>query len=204
MLPPLVAGAQLATLDATGPGIVDSAIFVTIVGAALVAAAQDERTITTGPVMAADGTHAPSSKSSPGAVGLVAGALAASVTIAGVLGSVPGDGLLTAIGQGSTGRGEIVFNDFVSIRQHLVNQSEQIAFTAAVTGVGEPYFQLYTMDRYDAGEFSRSSDLVLSATTDGGPPALSTRGARITADVAIGGLVSSWLPAPRFRFRSNQ
>lgn len=207
LIPPLVVGLQLATVDRNTTGFIAIAVFVALVAASIMAVNADERDRGAGH-MARPG-HWPNGRNgtpSPTATVLLAITIFGAVFAVGVLSSaVPRDGVVEwRASTGLTGDyfGSVAYNPFVEIQKGLVAQTRTPVFMADIEGDVLPediYFRLLTLETFANGKWY--ADRPLLSTLDEQPWEIEAQAfvgptARVTADVTILALTMDWLPAP--------
>jgi transglutaminase-like putative cysteine protease len=207
LIPPLVVGLQLATVDRNTTGFIAVAVFVGLVAASIMAVNADERDRGAGH-MARPG-HWPSGRNgapSPTATVLLGVTIIGAVFAVGALSSaVPRDGVVDwRASTGLTGDyfGSVAYNPFVEIQKGLVAQTRTPVFMAEVEGDVPPediYFRLLTLETFGNGKWY--ADQPKLATLDRQPwefedQAFAGPTARVTTDVTILALTMDWLPAP--------
>lgn len=205
LLPPLVVGLQLATMDRLPSGIGRIVVFLGLVMVTLLAITVDGRDQTTGR-MARPGAWAPSPRPvTPGAAALLGVTMLASLLTVGVFrDTVPYDGVVTwRQSSGLTGDffGSVSYNPFIGIQQSLIEQSDADVFVATVEGDVRPeelYFRLLTMETYGGGQFFAQRPIV--RTLEQGPWELDAMvftgpADEVTTEIQITRLRMDWLPA---------
>jgi transglutaminase-like putative cysteine protease len=163
LVPPLLLGLQLATVDRLPARPMWIAAGVVLIAASLAAVAHDERLAGSGRLRRPTGQPAPAED--PVFLGALTGLVAAVALIGAVtLASyVPADGSLDWRTQGPLGSGVFggaSYNLFAGIKQTLVEQTEVPLFRAAVSGdvpPGQLYWRMITLDSFD-GSFWRPSE----------------------------------------------
>ncbi len=201
VIPPLVVTLQLSTMDRAASSIYDVAVFVSLVGASILAIAADERANVVGRMARRGEWSSPTRRVTPMSLSFlgitVAAALIASVALHG---SAPPDGWLEWRMEGAGGRGTGgSYDPYVSIRQRLVNPSDQPVLTAEVSGgigADSVYFQLATLSSYADGSFSPAGDDLEPLTNPIEPTGAAFAGPTtlVTAEVTINGLRQDALP----------
>ncbi|MDJ0497221.1 MAG: transglutaminaseTgpA domain-containing protein [Acidimicrobiia bacterium] len=204
LIPPLVLALQFATMDRGRTGYLRMAVFLAVVAGSIIAVTIDERDQAAGRMSRAGQWPSLSNRLAPSAIGLLGITLAVAVIGTSALGRfVPYDGVLpwrAATGLGSDIYGGVSYNPFISIKQALVQQTNQIVFLAEVTGdvpASEVYFRLLTMETYNGGQFFADSPEVVRLDTrpweDGGHRFAGPT-ARVTTAVEIRELQMNWIP----------
>lgn len=204
LVPPLVLALQFATMDRGRTSWIRLAIFLALVGGAIVAITTDERDQAAGRMARAGQWPHQRSRVAPSAGVLLGVTLLAGVLGAGLLdGAVPYDGVLpwrSATGLTADYYGGISYNPFVGIKQSLVSQSDQPVFLAEITGdvpASQIYFRLLTMETYNGGQFYADKPVVSSLEQrpweEAGSRFLGPT-ARVTTSVQIERLRMDWLP----------
>ena len=204
LIPPLVLALQFATMDRGRTSYLRMAIFLAVIAGSIIAITIDERDQAAGRMSRAGHWPSLSNRLAPSAVGLLGITLAVAVIGTSALGRfVPYDGVLpwrAATGLGSDIYGGISYNPFISIRQSLVQQSNQPVFLAEVTGdvpASEVYFRLLTMETYNGGQFHADSPEVVRLDTrpwEEGGHRFAGPTKQVTTAVQIAELQMSWIP----------
>jgi transglutaminase-like putative cysteine protease len=205
LLPPLVVGLQLATMDRNPSGLGRIVVFLVLVTGSLLAITVDGRDHTSGRMARPGAWAAPPRFVTAGAVAVLGVTVAASLVTVGLFrNAVPYDGVVTwRQSSGLTGDffGSVSYNPFVGIQQSLVNQSDADVFVATVEGdvpADQLYFRLLTMETYGGGQFFAQRPIIrsleegpweLEANTFEGPTA------SVSTTVQITRLRMDWLPA---------
>jgi len=207
LIPPLIVGLQLATLDRRSEGLIVLATFVVLVAATVLSISLDEQERGASRM---SGTRSQSAEMAPSATAaaLMLAIVAIAVFAAGWLGpKLPSDGVLawrTPGGLGGGFFGSITYNPYVQIHNRLVSQEGIPLFRATIETDGgvtldKVYFRLLTMDTYRNGQWAAIRPGVYPL--DNGPP--ETEGQEysgptgsVVANVEILGLSQEWLPAP--------
>jgi len=205
VIPPLIIGIQMATLDRRSESPLVITVFVLLVAATALAVSLDERERGAGRM---SGTDRRTSKAaaSPTAAVLMLIIVTASVAASGWLGpKVPADGYVdwrTPGGLSGGFFGSVTYNPYVQIHNGLVSQEGIPLFRATIDGDVSPdkvYFRLLTMDIYRNGQWAAGRPQVY--VLGEGPP--ETKGQEfagatgsVVANVEILGLSQEWLPAP--------
>ncbi|HEX2368086.1 MAG TPA: DUF3488 and transglutaminase-like domain-containing protein [Acidimicrobiia bacterium] len=162
VVPPLLLGLQLATVDRLPAQPLWIGAGVLLIAAGLAAVAHDERLAGSGRLRRPTGQPAPAEDRGTLAAftGLLAVvALFAAVTLAP---AVPAEGSFEWRTRGPLGSGVfggVSYNLFAGIQQTLVEQSEVPLFRAAVSGDVPPsqlYWRLITLDSFDGSQWRHS------------------------------------------------
>ena len=162
LVPPLLVGLQLATVDRFPASPIWIVAGVVLIAAALAAIAHDERMAGSGRLRRPDGQSAPAEN--PGILTAFTGLTAALALIGAVTlaPAIPAEGSLDWRTRGPLGSGVfggISYNLFAGIQQTLVGQSEVPLFRAAVSGDVLPnqlYWRLITLDSFDGSQWRPS------------------------------------------------
>jgi transglutaminase-like putative cysteine protease len=207
LLPPLVVGLQLLTIERRPSSNLEIAIYVVLVAFTALAVGVDEHERGAGR-MSLPGQH-PRRATGPlsrAALGLVAITVLVSLGVSTAMAArIPADGVLTWRAPGSLSAGlfgSISYNPFVDIHRGLVSQSRRPLFTANLSGepdAADLYFRLITLDTYDnekwfasEGAFTEAIPSAFAAADQpyAGPTKL------VTATIQISALKQDYLPAP--------
>ena len=162
LVPPLLVGLQLATVDRFPASPIWIVAGVVLIAASLAAIAHDERMAGSGRLRRPDGQSAPAEN--PGILTAFTGLTAALALIGAVTlaPAIPAEGSLDWRTRGPLGSGVfggISYNLFAGIQQTLVGQSEVPLFRAAVSGDVLPnqlYWRLITLDSFDGSQWRPS------------------------------------------------
>ena len=208
LIPPLVVGLQLLTIERRPVSNAEIALFVLLVAATALAVGLDEHDRGAGR-MARPGQHPTPRRGAPlsgTAFALVLVTVIAAVGVSGALADrIPSDGVMTwrAPGALSGGQfGSVSYNPFVGIHDTLVSQTGRELFTADLTGDVDPddvYYRLITLDGYDDGRwFPSDGGLVPADQLQYESPGYEYAGdtAPVTADITIHALGQDMLPVP--------
>ena len=170
LIPPLVVGLQLLTIERRPSSNAEIALFVVLVALAALAVGVDEHARGAGR-MASAGHHprrlrGPLSRTGLALVLLtVVAALGVSTTMAT---RIPADGVLSWRAPGSLSAGaygSISYNPYVQIHQGLVSKTGNPLFSASLEGPGfedgtigpgDVYYRLLTLESYDSGRWHSS------------------------------------------------
>ena len=207
LIPPLVVGLQLLTIERKPSSNAEIALFVLLVAMTALAVGVDEHDRGAGR-MASAGHHPkkPRGPLSRTAVALVALTVVAALGVSTAMATrIPADGVLTWRAPGSLTAGlygSISYNPYVEIHRGLVSQTRRPLFTVELTGDasrGDVYYRLITLDSYGDGRwFAAEGELV-----DADPANFETADhsyagptVPITASIEIHHLRQDWLPAP--------
>jgi transglutaminase-like putative cysteine protease len=207
LIPPLVVGLQLMTIERAPSSNAEIAVYVLLVALTALAVGVDEHDRGAGR-MSAPGQH-PRRAAGPlsrTALALVAVTVLLSLGVSTAMASrIPTDGVLTWRAPGSLAAGlfgSISVDPFVDIHAGLVSRSETPYFTARITGEADSadvYFRLITLDTYnDEKWFASESDLVDAVPDAFGASDQPYAGPAdtVTAAVRIEYLTEDYLPAP--------
>jgi len=207
LIPPLVVGLQLLTIERKPASNAEIALFVLIVAASALAVGLDEHDRGAGR-MAKPG-HQPTRRGAPisrTAFALVVVTVVAAVGASSAMASrIPSDGVMTwrAPGALSGGQyGSVSYNPFVGIHDGLVSQTGRELFTASLSGDADPrdvYYRLITLDGYSDGRWFPSDGGMVPVDEHeyekaGYEYAGDTE--RVTAAVTIHALGQEMLPVP--------
>jgi transglutaminase-like putative cysteine protease len=206
LIPPLVLTLQFTTMDRVPTSMVEVVLFTALVGWAILAAATDERSGTSGRMVSRSAWPPSEPGPAPAAVGLLAVSVVAAAFAVGTLQDrIPRDGALRWRNpSGLTGGffgGSISYNPFIQIQQQLVSGTDTPVFRATIQGDVPPdevYFQLLTMETYNGGQFFAFEPEVV--TLDDRPyeserHAFAGPSVPVTIDVEIDALRQEWLPS---------
>jgi hypothetical protein len=208
LVPPLVVGLQLLTIERQPSSSAEIALFVFLVAATALAVGLDEHDRGAGR-MARPGHHPSSRRGSPlsgTALALVVVTVVAAVGVSGALASrIPDDGVMTWRAPGSLTAGlygSVSYNPYVEIHRGLVSQTGRTLFLAELSGDVDPndvYYRLITLDSYSDGRwFASEGDLTPAGEqrfeNDGYAYAGSTE--PVIAAITIDALRQDWLPVP--------
>ncbi len=208
LIPPLVVGLQLLTIDRAPSSLVDTGIFVALVAGSALAVGLDEHERGAGR-MARPGHHPSTGRSAPlsaSAFALVALTVVGAVGFSNVLaGQVPADGFVEWRAPGgilSGLYGGVSYNPYVSIHAGLVSQRDIPLFSAAVDGGVHPndlYFRMVTLDQYEDGRwFASDSDSVPATEGSDSEAGADYAGTTVPlyAAIRVHALTNDWVPAP--------
>ena len=209
LIPPLVVGLQLLTIERKPSSNVEITLFVLLVALTALAVGVDDHDRGAGR-MAAPGHHqrkisGPLSRS---AVAMVALTVVAAIGVSAAMASrIPVDGMLTWRAPGSLTAGlygSVSYNPYVEIHKGLVSQTGRALFTAELNGdvrPGDVYYRLITLDSYDDGRgrwFAGDAELVDADPRhfEAADNAYAGPTVPVTASIEIHHLGDEWLPAP--------
>jgi transglutaminase-like putative cysteine protease len=208
LIPPLVVGLQLITIDRQPSSTLEAAVFVLLVAGTALAVGLDEHERGAGR-MAKPGHHPSTRRAAPlsaTAFALVALAVTGAVGLSSAAsGRVPSDGFVEWRAPGGLAAGVyggVAYNPYVSIRQGLVSQEHTPLFSARLDGDIDPfdvYFRMVTLDTYDNGRWLATDSEAIPASEShyedaGGEYAGIT--VPVDAAVTIHNLRQDWLPVP--------
>lgn len=208
LVPPLVIGLQLLTIEREPSSSAEIALFVFLVAATALAVGLDEHDGGAGR-MARPGHHPSPRRGSPlsgAALALVVVTVVAAVGVSSALASrIPDDGVMTWRAPGTLTAGlygSVSYNPYVEIHRGLVSQTGRTLFSAQLSGDVDPndvYYRLITLDTYAEGRwFASEGDLTPAGEQrfedDGYAYAGHTE--PVTAAITIKDLRQDWLPVP--------
>ena len=172
LIPPLVVGLQLLTIERRPASSAEIALFVLLVAATALAVGLDEHDRGAGR-MAKPGHHPTPRRGAPlsgTAFVLVLVTVIAAVGVSGALADrIPGDGVMTWRAPGALSGGlygSVSYNPFVGIHDSLVSQTGRELFTAQIDGNVDPddvYYRLITLDGYNDGRWFPSEGGLIAA-----------------------------------------
>ena len=208
LIPPLVVGLQLLTIERRPASSAEIALFVLLVAATALAVGLDEHDRGAGR-MAKPGHHPTPSRGAPlsgTALALVLVTVIAAVGISGALADrIPGDGVMTWRAPGALSGGlygSVSYNPFVGIHDSLVTQTGRELFTAQIDGNVDPddvYYRLITLDGYDDGRWFPSQGGLVAADDlqyESAGYEYAGETVPITAAITIHALGQEMLPVP--------
>jgi hypothetical protein len=208
LVPPLVVGLQLLTIERQPSSSAEIALFVFLVAATALAVGLDEHDRGAGR-MARPGHHPSPRRGSPlsgTALALVVVTVVVAVGVSSALASkIPDDGIMTWRAPGSLTAGlygSVSYNPYVEIHRGLVSQTGRTLFSAQLDGAvdyDDVYYRLITLDTYSNGRWFASEGNLTPAgenrfESDGYAYAGSTE--PVTAAITIHALRQDWLPVP--------